>query len=132
VNRSFFWLNLVLGICACLVVAFLGSALVVPIFGDGYAPSKPLLQILAIALPFHYVNSWAGNGLVASGRLSKVLFVQGATAAVNVVGNLLLIPAIGARGSALVTVGSEIICSLTYVCVLAQARSATLDASPRT
>ena len=105
--RRFAAASVVLGLTAGALVFFVGPRATQLLYGHRYAPAATLVMILALALPFHYVNSWAGNILVASTRMREVVAVQGVLTLGNITANLLVIPSLGARGAAIVTVGTE-------------------------
>lgn len=105
--RRFAALSAILGLIAGALVFFVGPLATQLLYGHRYAPAGALVMILALALPFHYVNSWAGNILVAATRMREVVAVQGLLTLGNITANLLVIPSLGARGAAIVTVGTE-------------------------
>lgn len=121
--RRFAVLSVVLGLMAGALVFLLGPPATQVFYGHRYAPAGALVTILAVALPFHYLNSWAGNMLVATARLRELVAVQGFLTLGNITANLLVIPSLGARGAALVTVGTEAAGVAMYACLLMRRRS---------
>ena len=76
-------------------------------FGTKFAAAVPIIRLLGIAMPFHYANSVMSNVLVAANRAGTVIRVQSALVLVNLIGNLLLIPAHGTQGAAVMTAITE-------------------------
>lgn len=116
--RRFAAVSVVLGLTAGVLVFFLGPIATQIFYGHRYAPAGALVMILAVALPFHYANSWAGNILVATMRMRELVAVQGILTLGNIAANLLVIPSLGARGAAIVTVGTEAAGVALYGCLL--------------
>jgi O-antigen/teichoic acid export membrane protein len=117
-TRRFAWLSLALGFAAGLSIFFLGPLATRLLYGHRYAAAGVLTSILAVALPFHYFNSWAGNILLAARRLREVVAVQAALTCGNIAANLILIPRLGAQGAAIATVGTEAAGLCLYVACL--------------
>ena len=101
--------NLVLGLAVGGLVALLHSPLVSVLFGSAFQPAADALLVLALALLFGYLNSWAGNYLVVRHRLRLVLSVQATMLVVMLVGDVLLIPDHGLAGAAWATVIGELV-----------------------
>ena len=99
-------------VALALPMAMLGSLLSKPLIliltsGDArFLPAAPVLSILvwAIAILFIYVTA---NSLVVSQLTKWAVVVTGVNVAINIVGNLVLLPWIGIRGAAIMTVVSE-------------------------
>jgi O-antigen/teichoic acid export membrane protein len=92
--------------------AALGGYLLAPrivglIFGPGYAPAGPALQVLMWSIPLSLVRDVPIIGLMSQGREAIVLRVTGWATALNLGLNLLLIPSHGMIGAALATVITE-------------------------
>lgn len=104
---------------ACAVVTVgLGPAAVSLAYGDAYRPAGTLVRILGLAILPHFFNSWAGNALVARRHVRLVVLLQAALVAVNVAGNLVLIPSRGPTGAAIMTVVTEWAGAVLYGWVL--------------
>lgn len=110
------------GALCALGMVMLGPAAIRIAYGRAYEPAGALVQILGLAMVFHFFNSWAGNVLVAKRRVRLVVALQGTLVAANVVGNLLLIPSRGARGAAGMTVVTELTGCVLYGLALWSAR----------
>lgn len=121
--RRFAALSVVLGLIAGALVFFAGPFATRVLYGHSYAAAGSLVMILALALPFHYVNSWAGNMLVAAARMRALVAVQAVLTLGNITANLLVIPRLGARGAAIVTIATEAAGVALYACLLLRRRS---------
>jgi len=76
---------------------------------DGFFGSDVALQIVIFALAFSFINTLFGFILVASGKQSKLLYVNGSGALFAVILNLILIPHLGARGAAITDIFVEML-----------------------
>ena len=86
-------------------------------FGSQFVAAIPIIRLLGAAMPFHYANSLWSNINIGAGRISLVLKVQGLMLVTNVVGNLLLIPAHGPSGAALMTAVTEAVGCAAYAVI---------------
>jgi O-antigen/teichoic acid export membrane protein len=111
------WNWLVVGVVPVFVAVALFAPVVVRVLlGTKYAGAVPLLQILCIAGVIGVVNNLVGNLMIAFHK-TRALFLQNAAAiALNVTGNLILVPTYGVYASAWLTVASE-----ALVCLMALA-----------
>ena len=83
---------------------------------NGYLPySAWALTILILYLPFSFINGVTQYVLIAMNRQGRLAWAIGATALFNVAANLLVVPAIGIYGAALVTVLSEIVLLVPFL-----------------
>ncbi|MBI2910496.1 MAG: oligosaccharide flippase family protein, partial [Chloroflexi bacterium] len=96
-----------------------GMAIIAPqlidlVFGEAYLPSAAVLQVLIWFLPFSYVNSVTHYVLIAVNRqrFLTLAFVIGAS--FNILANLVVIPAYGVLGAAVVTVLSELVLMVPF------------------
>ena len=81
--------------------------------GPQFANSAPVLAIIvwAPAVLFVYI---VANSLVISQLTKFAVAITGANVIINVVGNLILLPRIGLKGAAIMTVVSELIQAIFY------------------
>lgn len=93
--------------------AVLAKPLIVLVAGQDFASAAPVLAVLvwAIAILFIYIPL---NSLVISQLTKNAAAVTGANVAVNVIGNLLLVPRYGIMAAAVMTVVSESIQGCFY------------------
>ncbi len=122
-HRRFGILSLGIGVLATLGFELLGPAAIHIGYGPEYEAAKPLVRILGLAMVPHVINSWGASVLIASGRLRVALTIQAGMLVTNVVGNLILIPGYGARGAAIMTVGTESVGLILYLAALRRLRS---------
>jgi O-antigen/teichoic acid export membrane protein len=113
--RPYLWMSLFLGSASSLALLFLAPSLVRTLYGDAFSPAIAPLQILGLALLPHFVNSWLSNLYMAFSCVRRVLVVQGILVVLNVVGNLYLIPIMGSRGAALMTLVTEVAGVVLYL-----------------
>lgn len=96
-----------------------GTAVLALLFGAEYAAaSTPALRWLAPA-PVLFAAAYIGTyGLLALGRARASLYVSVAATSVNILLNLLLIPALGATGAAAATTASYALETVLVVAVM--------------
>ena len=88
------------------------------LFGEDFASAYVPMMILALGVTFRAACGPVDNLLTMTGRQSAIATALGATAALNVLGNALLIPRYGAGGAAVATALS-VVAELVIVSVLA-------------
>jgi len=96
-----------LSVVATLSGIFLGPLILTLAFGDKYTDAVPLLSWLLSALPFILPNYVLTQAMMALGRERYYAGLTVIAAALNIGLNLLLIPRLGAKGSALATTATE-------------------------
>lgn len=99
-----------LGGLAFAIVA--SSSVVRLVFGSEFVGAASALPILSAAFVFICLGYLNGNLLVVLGLQNRMLAVSMVALVVNVVGNLLLVPAIGFMGAAWMTLATEIVVSV--------------------
>ncbi|MGH9279903.1 MAG: oligosaccharide flippase family protein [Acidimicrobiales bacterium] len=90
-----------------VVFAFFSEPITAVIFGPKFAGTAPLLGILGFFVALRYLAVPAFLAIQAIERLHYLVAVQATAAAVNIAGNVILIPRHGARGAAMATLVSE-------------------------
>jgi O-antigen/teichoic acid export membrane protein len=86
--------------------------------GTGYDGAIPLLRILSVAGILMVVNNLLGAVMVAT-RATRSIFFQNLVAiALNVVGNVLLLPSQGVRAAAWLTVATELLITVAALTVI--------------
>lgn len=100
-------LMLALALAAVAGTFVLAPLLVNLVSSPQFAPSVPLLRVLAIGLFLAFLNHVTGFSLVALGRQKIYLGVAASALIFNVTANWVLIPVFGATAAAWVTVGTE-------------------------
>jgi O-antigen/teichoic acid export membrane protein len=91
----------------------LAKPIILVLAGQEYAEAASVLAILvwAPAVLFIYI---VANSLVISQLTKFAVAITGANVFINIVGNLLLLPHIGIRGAAIMTVASEALQGIFY------------------
>ena len=106
-----------------LVGGFLvAEPLMTLLFGPAFAVGAPLLRWLLVSISFALGHEAFSGALLASGATRRELAITGTAAAVNVSANLLVIPAYGASGAAMVTAATEGMALLLFISAGRQAR----------
>jgi O-antigen/teichoic acid export membrane protein len=102
------WLAAV-GLPLCVGTAVFADPLVQLLFGSTYADAVPLVRILSLAGAVALLSNAVGTILVAQSRAWPMLAQNAAALALNVVGNVLLVPRHGVVASAWITVATELV-----------------------
>ncbi len=98
----------VIGVTPVVVAGFLLAPQLVRLVGGAtYASSVDVLRVLLIGGWFSSVNIVLGLLIIVSGMQGRMLWLNVGALAVNVVGNLVLIPALGSLGAAVMTTVCE-------------------------
>lgn len=95
-------------VCFSLPVILFGEDLL-RLFKPEYAVASPVLTCLMCALPLVYANSMLANFAVVAAKVRILCFIALPMLAVNVGLNFYCIPLFGILGSAMATLGSEIL-----------------------
>jgi O-antigen/teichoic acid export membrane protein len=116
-----------LGALATILLIVLASPLINLLYGQEYAASVPVLQLLALACLPMYVNYGLTHALVAVDKPRYYAAFTLVTLFVNVAMNLVLIPVMGIAGAAVATAGTEVVllvlCGVTILRHLSRASS---------
>lgn len=99
---------LILGLLAMVAIWLLAPWGVVFLFGQNYQQSVGLLMVLAVSAPILFAASSVGATLVTQAHMKSKVKCMGVVAGINIVLNLLLIPAYGAYGAAVATIVSNV------------------------
>lgn len=78
------------------------------LYGPRFTTAAPALGVLALALPFFFVNYALTHQVIAWEGQRMYLRITAAALATNVIANLLLIPGDGLRGAAIATLITEV------------------------
>jgi O-antigen/teichoic acid export membrane protein len=92
-----------------VAVTFLAAPIVTGLFGDAFAPSVVPLRILIWAVVLMFVSAPLTHALNATRHEWVLIAILGANTAINVLANLVLIPAYGVVGAAASTVACEVV-----------------------
>ena len=94
---------LVWAVPVALALTLAGSAILGAVFGPAYAGAAPIAAVLAAGRLTTAALAGASTVLDMAGHADATARATGVAAALNVAGNLALIPAVGATGAALAT-----------------------------
>jgi O-antigen/teichoic acid export membrane protein len=108
VRRAVGWMA-TLGLASAAFLAFAVAPLLQRIYGEDYAESALLLQLLAPGLCLIFPNYVLLHFLVAAGRQKVIAWLAALGVPVCLALNLALIPTLGARGAAVATVATEVV-----------------------
>ncbi len=97
------------GVAIAIVVATLREPVLTILFGQQFLPASLLLLLLAWAIPLDFLTSYLSNAYIAWGMEKRTLLCTTIAAGSNIVLNLILIPAYGARAAAVNTLISYVI-----------------------
>lgn len=111
ISQSLF-VMLIVGAPVFVVLTGAATGFVTLFAGEAFAPSGPLLTVLAAALVTMFFGNIFGFTLVATGRQRALLYLYAALAAFNAIANLVVIPHFGAAGAAWTTVATEAVSAI--------------------
>ncbi|MUZ74613.1 oligosaccharide flippase family protein [Agrobacterium vitis] len=97
-SLAYFTLPMSLGLAA------ISHRLVTLVFGDAFAPSAPMLTLLALSVPVAVACQVATQYLFALDKIRQRLFVGLGGAFIMLVGDVLLVPSYGGEGAAFVRI----------------------------
>ena len=89
--------------------SFLSAPLIALLFGDAYADSAPVLQILAWSATLVVLRGTFRQALAATGNQRLDLYCAAGASLVNIALNFALIPLLGIIGAAIATLISEVV-----------------------
>jgi O-antigen/teichoic acid export membrane protein len=99
-------------IAAAGVVVLIGgfaAEIVVVVGGSGFHAAEPVVRLLAVAVGFVFLNMVFFQSLIALNRQRQLFVAVAAVFLLNVGLNIALIPSLGARGSAIALIASELL-----------------------
>lgn len=95
---------LYMGLAQSLVLTFFACPIVNLLYGQAYLGAIPLLQIITWYSAFAYMGSVRNIWMLAEEKQRYLWIINLSGAVINVAGNLILIPCIGAAGAAVASV----------------------------
>ena len=99
------------------ILFFYSKDLIIQVFGDLFAPSSKVLNILIWGILVQVVNNILGRSIMAY-RETDLIILGIVALASNVVINLLLVPIMGIYGAAWATIGSYVISMSVHIVLL--------------
>jgi len=106
---------LLLGIPISLCITVIAKPLILLVFGEEYAPSALILQVLIWNVLFITVNNVFVRGLLGTGREKNYFYILAGQAGLNILLNIFLIPKFGAIGASIATLVCELIGLFLYI-----------------
>ncbi|MFC1687793.1 flippase [Patescibacteria group bacterium] len=97
------------------------------ITGEGFADAGPILQILIVATATIFVGNLFGNSVVAINRQRTMMWLYLVVAIISLGGYLYFIPKFSYFGAAGVTVGSEILITISAAAIVLSATKVRLS-----
>ena len=98
--RLVFWPLMLFAVGSAVACSLLAEPLMQLFYHEGYAPYVPVFRVLIFGLVPIGITYIFGTLLTAGGRLRQLNLLATTTLAINIAANLLLIPRLGAVGSA--------------------------------
>lgn len=96
-----------MGLAQSLVLTFLAHPIVNLLYGKEYLNAIPMLQIITWYSAFSYMGSVRNIWMLAEKKQKYLWIINLSGATLNIVGNLILIPYMGAKGAALASVVTQ-------------------------
>ena len=113
VVRLVFWPMMLFTIGSAVACAIFSDPIMRLLYHEGYAPYVPVFRVIIFGLVPIGVTYIFGTLLTAGGRLRQLNLLATTTLVLNVVVNLLLIPHLGAVGSAYASLTAQTFMALT-------------------
>jgi O-antigen/teichoic acid export membrane protein len=88
--------------------------------GSGFHAAEPVVRLLAVAVGFVFLNMVFFQSLIALNRQRQLFVAVAAVFLLNVGLNIALIPSLGARGSAIALIASELLVLVLVVRLYSQ------------
>ncbi len=126
--RRLLSVNILLGIILALILVVSAPQLVRLVYGDSFAASEQVLEILALVLGLRCVTFAVAAALVASGRQKYRLGAQFVAASISVLVNLIIVQKWGIIGVAWVYVATEAVLLVGYWMALGRGKDITTNA----
>jgi O-antigen/teichoic acid export membrane protein len=106
---------MVFAIGAAVTFSFMGEELMQLLYGDAWQPYVPVFRILIFGIVPIGITYVFGTLLTAGGRLKQLNILAATSLVLNVAVNLVLIPRIGATGSAVASLAAQTFMALTQM-----------------
>ena len=107
---------LILALPIILGTYFLGTSVLVKLYGKNYIRSANVLKILSLAIIISPIGYLLGSRiLLVTGKENKMIYAVGVGAIVNIIGNGFMIPLYEETGAAIASIVSELIVAIVYI-----------------
>lgn len=105
-----------MGVIQSVVLTLFAKPIVLLLYGEAYSPSIEILQIITWYSAFSYMGSVRNIWILAESKQKHLWKINLSGAVLNVVGNFILIPILGASGAAIASVATQ--CFTNFVLCL--------------
>ena len=105
-----------------VLISLLAEPIVLVMYGQDYLPTVGPLRIMTWYTAFSYLGVARNAWIVCENRQKYLVWVYLASAISNVLLNLLLIPAYGARGAAFASLAAQVITTMVAPCFISGLR----------
>lgn len=96
-----------MGLGQSLVLTLLAKPIVLILYGEAYSPSIVILQIITWYSAFSYMGTVRNIWILAEEKQKHLWKINLSGAVLNVIGNFILIPRLGASGAAIASVATQ-------------------------
>lgn len=96
-----------LGLAQSLVLTLLAKPIVLILYGKAYSPSIVILQVITWYSAFSYMGTVRNIWILAEEKQRHLWKINLSGAVLNVIGNFILIPKLGAVGAAIASVATQ-------------------------
>lgn len=110
----------ILGLLGGISLWFLRNQIISFIYGTEFAEAAIVLSILAWFIPIRFISIVSGDIITTMAKQNIRTIIQGITAAINIVLNVILIPRYGLYGAAWSTLCSELFLLIAYTLLAAK------------
>ncbi|MBO8175162.1 MAG: flippase [Thermococcus sp.] len=110
--KKSFQILLAIGLLGVIGYYIFANFAITIVFGAGFTKSVGVLRVLAVAVPFMFLNSLLGSFLNATGKELSFTKITAFTALLNVVLNYFLIQSYSYYGAAIATVVSQALATI--------------------
>lgn len=104
---SLYSIVIYLALFQSVVLTLFADPIVSILYGKDYAPAVPLLRIITWYSAFSYMGSIRNIWMLAEKKQQNLWVINFSGALLNVIGNLFLIPILGAAGAAISSVATQ-------------------------
>lgn len=96
-----------MGFAQSLVFTFLANSIVSILYGKAYLPAIPILRIIVWYTSFSYMGTVRNIWMLAEEKQKYLWIINLSGAVLNIIGNFILIPLMGAAGAAIASVATQ-------------------------
>ena len=101
-----------------IVLTLFAGPIIELLYGQEYAAAAPLLQIVTWYTTFSYLGSARGIWMLAEKKQKYLWIINLSGALLNVVGNFILIPTLGAVGAAIASIATQFLANVVMCAII--------------